>query len=535
MSRRYFLLAAACCLALSMPAVARASQDNGGRYPVPERPNGYYYYLVSQLKSFEQDDRAVNEFLGKALEVAPDSGFLWNQKAYLDAKLGDLANALKDAQTSLAKDPDNVDSLVLMGKIQSVQQKIPAALAYYDRALAKDPKNEEAYNLKARDQLTLDNKPAALVTLQQCLQNLPESLSCLYYIGSVHLESNNLDQALRYFNLLVELNPDQSRVLNTIGEIHLKKGQYQKALEMFHQLADQNPSDLVSQVRVGLLYYQLKDLDNAIREFSRIARRFPKADKVNYFLGLMHLERGDGDKAYAYFDRVATDSSFFQESFNRQLLILKQSGKIAKALALAENKLDHKKVEYWQTRAAVELMMSDYQAALATLNTALKKFKTDGRLKFQRAVTFDKLGKWESSKADLEDIIAVGNATAEIYNYIGYGMLEHGDDLKAALAYVEKAVAISPDEGHIIDSQAWIYFKMNQTQKALTLLIKANKLEPNEPTILEHLGDVTAALRDKKRARTYYQASLKILNAVASKKPDEVKQIDGIKKKLAET
>lgn len=498
------------------------------------KPGSYYYYLVSQLKSFAQDDKESGKFLELALDADPHSAFLWTQKAYMDARLGDLGSALKSAQNSLAEDPSDVDALLLMGKIESVRQKMQAAVGYYARALAIDPKNEEAYNLMARDELALGDKAGAVVALNKCLVNLPESTSCLYYLGTIHFEDKNYDQALRYFNLLIELNPDQGRVLNTIGEIHMKKGRYDKAIEAFEQLAQQNPGDLVSQIRIGLLYYQVKDIDHAIREFRRIAARFPKADKVNYFLGLMYLEKSDFDRAYAYFDKVAFDSTFFKDAFNRQLFILKRANKLSEGVDIIDKKFKKGTVDYFQTKIALELMTADYRGALTTLNQALKKHKNDQKLLFQRAVVHDKMGQWGKTRADLEEILRGDAQSAEVYNYLGYGMVEHGEDIATALGYIGKALELSPNEGHIMDSQGWAYFKLNQPEKALPILTRANRLEPEEPTILEHLGDVCAALKDKKRARGFYEASLKILNARTERNAEEAAQIDGIRRKLAE-
>lgn len=521
------------CGIVSAPANA-ASPLQASVDRLLEKPGSYYYYLVSQFKSFAQQDKEAGEYLELALEADPHSSFLWTQKAYLDARLGNLGSALKAAQNSLAENPTDVDALLLMGKIESVRQKPQSAIGYYTRALAVDPKNEEAYNLLARDQLFMGNKAAAVAALGKCLAYLPESASCLYYLGSVHYEEKNNDQALRYFNLLVELYPEQSRALNTIGEIYIKKGQYAKAIEAFEQLAQLNPSDLVSQIRIGLLYYQMKDLDSAIREFRRISARFPKADKVNYFLGLMYLEQSDWKRSYRYFDRVGFESSFFKDAFNRQLYLLKRENRLAEGVAIIEKKFKKGSSEYFQTKIALELMTADYRGALSTLNRALKKYKNDRKLLFQRAVVYDKMGEWDKTRDDLEELLRDGQGSAEVYNYLGYGMVEHGEDIPTALRYIGKALELSPNEGHIMDSQAWAYFKMNQPEKALPILVKANRLEPEEPTILEHLGDVCAALKDKKRARGYYEASLKLLNARPEKTAGDTEQIAGIQKKLAE-
>ena len=54
---------------------------------------------------------------------------------------------------------------------------------------------------------------------------------------------------------------------------------------------------------------------------------------------------------------------------------------------------------------------------------------------------------------------------------------------------MEKALAIKPDSGYIIDSLGWVYYQKGKFEDAIRHLQKAVSLLPNDPTIAEHLGD----------------------------------------------
>ena len=47
-----------------------------------------------------------------------------------------------------------------------------------------------------------------------------------------------------------------------------------------------------------------------------------------------------------------------------------------------------------------------------------------------------------------------------------------------------------PNDGYIIDSLGWVYYKKKKFDEALVELEKAWKLAPNDPAIGEHLGEV---------------------------------------------
>ena len=55
----------------------------------------------------------------------------------------------------------------------------------------------------------------------------------------------------------------------------------------------------------------------------------------------------------------------------------------------------------------------------------------------------------------------------------------------------------------------WVYYKKRNFPKALKYLEKAVSLVPDDPTILEHLGDVYLEISNKKKALEFYQRSLK--------------------------
>jgi tetratricopeptide (TPR) repeat protein len=53
-----------------------------------------------------------------------------------------------------------------------------------------------------------------------------------------------------------------------------------------------------------------------------------------------------------------------------------------------------------------------------------------------------------------------------------------------------------------------VYYKKGQFQEALKYLKKAIELVPDDPIMLEHVGDVYLKLNDKTNALKFYQKSL---------------------------
>lgn len=502
---------------------------------IPRGQNSYYYYFLSQLKDNPESPGLSDAYLDEAIEQNRNSGFLWSQKALKEAQGAHWDVAMKDALIALAKNPRDAETLLLLGKLHAAKQNLHEALSYYQKVLAIDPKKEEAYNVMAREYLSLNDEAFAFKTLKTCERELPDAMSCLFYEATLALKIQNFDVALKAFQTLLELDPENVRILQTLGDIYLQKKNYEKALEIFNQLKQANPNDLPSQIRVGLLYYELKEVDKAIEEFLSVQKRFPKSDRMNYFLGLLYLEKKQMDLAQDYLALVDMDSSLYGEALRRRIFIYKEQGRFQDAFLLLGKLPDkvQRTPEMYSLRASLYAVSRDDKKAIELLNEGLSYFAADENLRFQRAVILDRLGDWDKAKQDLQLIIQANPKSDRALNYLGYTMADRGDNLDEALKFVEEASDLNPADGHITDSVGWVYFKMGKIDKAIKILNKALRQEPDEPTILEHLGAVYLAIKNKKLSRQYYERSLNMLQKIPSRMPDEDKQIQSIKDKLA--
>jgi Flp pilus assembly protein TadD len=72
---------------------------------------------------------------------------------------------------------------------------------------------------------------------------------------------------------------------------------------------------------------------------------------------------------------------------------------------------------------------------------------------------------------------------------MGYAMLERGEDVVKAEAFVRRAFDAEPTSSAYADSLGWALFKSGKYIDAITMLEKAASIEDADATIFEHLGD----------------------------------------------
>jgi Flp pilus assembly protein TadD len=65
-----------------------------------------------------------------------------------------------------------------------------------------------------------------------------------------------------------------------------------------------------------------------------------------------------------------------------------------------------------------------------------------------------------------------------------------GMNLDEAMAMIRKAVALRPNDGYIVDSLGWAYYRIGKYDDAVTQMEKAVALRADDPVIHDHLGDV---------------------------------------------
>ena len=69
---------------------------------------------------------------------------------------------------------------------------------------------------------------------------------------------------------------------------------------------------------------------------------------------------------------------------------------------------------------------------------------------------------------------------------------------------------LKPDNGFIRDSLGWVEYRLGNFETAKAELLQALDLEPDDPNIHEHLGDVYLALESDDKALASYQKAFEL-------------------------
>ncbi len=115
--------------------------------------------------------------------------------------------------------------------------------------------------------------------------------------------------------------------------------------------------------------------------------------------------------------------------------------------------------------------------------------KTDWVVFYFRGICYERSHQWPKAEADLKEALKLFPEQPHVLNYLGYSWIDQGLHLDEAMGMIKRAVAQRPDDGYIVDSLGWAYFRIGNYEEAVKQLERAIELKPEDPTINDHLGD----------------------------------------------
>lgn len=250
-----------------------------------------------------------------------------------------------------------------------------------------------------------------------------------------------------------------------------------ESAQLFANMAlSMDPNLVDARLMMGHLFLQNNRMDRAIEVFKGIPSTYPRYAFVQKQIADLYVEQGDKKAALSILkEQVASSSP------EEQVSLYLQMGDI------------------YQDEQQYRDALSSYEgAARATEETGQKP---GWEVLYARGMVLERLQRWDEAEKDLLTALALKPNHPYILNYLGYSWADRGIKLDEAQSYLERAVAQMPDDGAIVDSLGWVYYRLGHYDKAVSTLERAVQLMPFDPTINDHLGDAYWHVGRKREAR----------------------------------
>ena len=127
----------------------------------------------------------------------------------------------------------------------------------------------------------------------------------------------------------------------------------------------------------------------------------------------------------------------------------------------------------------------------------------------------------------MQSVIVIDPEHADALNYIGYTYADAGENLDEAERLILEAMKYKSEDGYIIDSLGWVYYQKGLFEQALKTLKKAVAMVPDDPVIMEHLGDAYLKTNQQKKALEIYRNSFKLKKKDTKELLEKIKKLEG--------
>lgn len=146
---------------------------------------------------------------------------------------------------------------------------------------------------------------------------------------------------------------------------------------------------------------------------------------------------------------------------------------------------------------------------------------------YARGIALERSGQFDRAEADFKAALEIRPNQASLLNYLGYSWIDRNKNLDQALELIQKAVELSPDDGYILDSLAWAYYRMGRYSEAVAPMEAAIGTMSQDPLVNDHLGDIYWKVGRQREAEVQWHRALSL-------KPDQSDDVspDRIRAKL---
>ncbi len=409
----------------------------------------------------------------------------------------------------LLVDPTQPEAWQAIGQMLAGTSSRDAARTVFQRLmeLYELPKDREVLAQWSDLAVQFQLLPAAEELATASLEIDPQDVQALAWRARIRHSLGLSAEAAEDYARAVELNPDDPQLRQAFAALLAEQRDFSGALEQLDGAVD-TIETLYSR---GLYAEAIDERERALGYYERLrVLAVEDESRRNFFLGQLSetLERPAAEVLDHY--RAVTSGEHLDDAKLRSAIVLARDDQLARArvmLQKLQNGSAATAARAFQAEAALLREVDDDQEALTVYDRALALLPENTDLLFARALHAEQLDLIDRTEADLRQILALRPEDPNALNALGYTLTDRTDRHEEALALIEAAYAMVPDEPAIVDSMGWVHFKLGNLEVAREFLEKAMSLQA-DPEIAAHLGEVLWHLGREDEAREVWEAAL---------------------------
>jgi tetratricopeptide (TPR) repeat protein len=512
-------------LSLALPvqaATPRTPETPAARPQGPGEPGlpTYFFLLGRYLEGEGKVDEAAAA-LRKAIDLDPKSAEPRAELAALYARADRATEAVAAAEEAIKVDPKNREANRILGSVLAshAAQRQPVkpgddvsgygaraiaaleiargdgtgdlsidlslARLYLDRQrpadavpllrriVAEQPQFAEGSILLAEAQEATGSAEAAIATLSMLLEDQPQFFRGRVQIAELYDRQQQWAEAAQAWAAVQKLNARNTEVMARRASSLMNGGRPAEARDVLRDALKLAPNDVRMSFMLAQAQRDAGDVDGAEATARALKAAHPEDVRTTYLLSQVLDARGRHQEIV---DLVTPEIARLRAARAKPGQVALLQG--AHGLAL--------------------LQLKRYDEAIAVYREAIAASPDDTAIRFQFGAALDRAGRRTDAEKVFRELIAKDPLDANALNYLGYMLAEQGSSLDEAVTLIQRALKVEPENPSYLDSLGWAYFQQGKFDLADAPLSAAADRLPKNSVIQNHLGDLR--LKQQRRA-----------------------------------
>jgi tetratricopeptide (TPR) repeat protein len=517
--------AALAVLALSAIAWATWPEMLSARAQAPSsfsRTSTSGSYLAARHAGGEKDAAAAAAYYRAALRGDPRNSELLGRAFLAVLANGEVDEAVKLAERVLQADKTDRIARLVLGVRAIKQKQYPAARRELAQSIRGPITDLAATLLSAWTMASPNEAKFAIDSIDKLSGADWYAIFKDLHAGLILDIAGQKKEAGKRFERSYKLDPTALRVVQSYGSFLSRQGSSSEALKVFSTFDEALP-------RHPLIVEAINEIKSGKKLPLMVDTLQLGAAEVLYGLGAALGRRGGEDLGLIYLQLALylapahplalLSLADLYEAMKKPELANKTYERVPLSSPLARNAqiqlalnldaLDHTEEAKANLEKLIAANPGDLEAIMALgnilrgrkqfsecadvyskgIDTINKAEKSNWVIYYFRGICLERSKQWTKAEADLKTSLELFPDQPHVLNYLGYSWIDQGINLDDGMRMIKRAVEQRADDGYIVDSLGWAYYRLGNMEEAVKQLERAVELKPEDPTINDHLGD----------------------------------------------
>ena len=434
-----------------------------------------------------------------------------------------LANILKE-------NPRQFEALLLKGKIALAKREGQSAVEAFRIVLKDAPNNSAIQSLLGQAHMLAGEFELAKENLENAVTVNSRQVDAYTALARLSARNGKLENAQQYLESRLQVDPSDIKTLWTLFQLQLAQRQWAQGNQTIARMKKAKGSAYQIDIATGLLAVGRQEWDQAVQALARAQQAKPLVLPPLAALIKVHLARKQPEQAQATLKKILSQDPahpFAWGLLGAVLVQLKDFASSASAYQ-KQSEVNPSWVEPWKDSATLQWSQGKKDQAFDILKAALTHIPSSPVLLNSLASYYEADGQVDLAIGQYETVLRHNPADVMAANNLAYLLADKRGDsqsLKKALSLTQHFEAKTQNP-FLLDTLAWVYYKMGLTKEASSVLKKALLKAPDHALMNYHFGLINLKAGDRAMAHKHLTKAVQ--------KPSELDNIEEARQLLAE-